>query len=173
MSRIGSIQPPGDKSITHRAFIIAGLMRSPAEIRNALTSADTRSTAKGLRQLGVQITPLRRASPVRIRGRPWLHPSGTLHCGNSGTTARLMLGALAGHRFEAHVDGDSSLRRRPMRRVTRPLMEMGAEVHEERGDCLPLSIRGGQLKSIRYECPVASAQVKSALLLAGLAGRSR
>ena len=171
MKTTGAITPPGDKSITHRAFLLAGLMHTAAEIRNGLTSADTRSTARVLRQLGVQISPLRRGSPVRIQGKRWLAPSGTLDCGNSGTTARLLLGALAGHRFEARIDGDSSLRRRPMRRVTRPLAEMGANIAEEHGDGLPLSIRGGRLEPIRYDSPVASAQVKSAILLAGLTGR--
>ncbi len=168
MSGVSTIAPPGDKSITHRAFLLAGLIRATAEIQNPLTAADTRSTAKVLRQLGVQVSPLRQGHPVRIGGTRWHGPSATLHCGNSGTTARLLIGALAGHRFEARVDGDSSLRRRPMRRVTRPLVEMGARVSEERGDSLPLLIRGGGLEPIRYECPVASAQVKSAILLAGL-----
>jgi len=114
---------------------------------------------------------MRHGAPVRVVGKRWLRPSRTLHCGNSGTTARLLLGAVAGHRFEARIDGDSSLKRRPMRRVTQPLQEMGARIIEERGDGLPLSISGGRLQPIQYQCPVASAQVKSAILLAGLTAR--
>jgi 3-phosphoshikimate 1-carboxyvinyltransferase len=171
MSITGAIKPPADKSITHRALLLAGLINKPAMIRNVLASADTKSTARVLRQLGVQVGPMQQGGHVRVHGRRWLAPSGTLKCGNSGTTARLLLGALAGHRFEVRLDGDSSLRRRPMRRVTRPLEEMGAQIREERGDGLPLSIRGGRLKHIRYQSPVASAQIKSAILLAGLTAR--
>jgi len=93
-----------------------------------------------------------------------------LHCGNSGTTARLLLGILAGQRFAATLTGDASLRRRPMRRVTEPLRAMGARIAEERGDALPLTIRGGRLRPLTYTTPVASAQIKSAVLLAGLTG---
>ncbi len=168
MSEVHAIEPSGDKSITHRAFLIAGSGRSSVEIRHPLTSADTRSTARVLRQLGVRVSPMRHSHPVRVSGAKWTAPRATLNCGNSGTTARLLLGTLAGHRFEARVDGDSSLRGRPMRRVTHPLIEMGAQITEERGDSLPLSIRGGGLRSIVHESPVASAQVKSAVLLAGL-----
>jgi 3-phosphoshikimate 1-carboxyvinyltransferase len=113
---------------------------------------------------------MQRGRPVLVHGRKWRAPEAPLNCGNSGTTARLLLGVLAGHRFEARVTGDASLRRRPMRRVTGPLTEMGATVMEDEGDCLPLTIRGGSLRRIRYESPVASAQVKTALLLAGLVG---
>lgn len=171
MNELGAIKAPADKSITHRALILAGLNRQPVLLHNALISEDTRSTARVLRQLGVRISPMRQGSPVRIVGRNWRAPSGTLKCGNSGTTARLLLGALAGFRFEARLTGDASLRLRPMRRVTRPLQDMGAQIKEEREDGLPLSIRGGRLQPIRYECPVASAQVKSAILLAGLTAR--
>ncbi|KPJ92045.1 MAG: hypothetical protein AMS18_08210, partial [Gemmatimonas sp. SG8_17] len=164
----GRIRPPGDKSITHRALMVAGLSRATVELKGLLTAADAKSAARVLRQLGVDVSPMQRGRSVSVRGRAWSRPGATLDCGNSGTTARLALGALAGHRFEARLSGDASLRRRPMRRVTRPLVDMGAVVTEETGDCLPLSIRGGDLSSIRYESPVASAQVKSAILLAGL-----
>ncbi len=166
----GRIRPPGDKSITHRALMLAALTRATVELKGALTAADAKSAARVLRQLGVDVTPMRRDRSVCVRGRPWRRPAATLDCGNSGTTARLTLGALAGHLFEARLSGDASLCSRPMRRVTRPLVDMGAVVTEEAGDCLPLSIRGGNLSSIRYESPVASAQVKSAILLAGLTG---
>ena len=171
MNELGAIKAPADKSITHRALILAGLNRHPVLLHNALISEDTRSTARVLRQLGVRISPMRQGSPARIVGRDLRAPSCTLKCGNSGTTARLLLGALAGFQFEARLNGDASLRLRPMRRVTRPLQDMGAQIKEEREDGLPLSIRGGTLQSIRYKCPVASAQVKSAILLAGLTAR--
>lgn len=164
----GTVRPPGDKSITHRALIVAGLSRTTVELRNVLTAGDAKSTARALRQLGVEVGPMQRGKPVLVHGRAWRPPAAPLNCGNSGTTARLLLGALAGHHFEARLTGDASLRRRPMRRVTDPLRAMGAQVTEEMGDCLPLSIRGGTLSPLRYQSPVASAQVKTALLLAGL-----
>lgn len=164
------MRPPGDKSVTHRAFVLSGLLRAPIVLTNPLASADARSTARALRQLGVEIGPLRPGRPVRVTGHPWRAPRGVLDCGNSGTTARLMLGALAGHPFPARLTGDASLRARPMRRVTDPLIRMGARVDEARGDGLPLTIRGGSLRGIQYEAPVASAQVKGAVLLAALTG---
>jgi 3-phosphoshikimate 1-carboxyvinyltransferase len=105
-----------------------------------------------------------------VRGGGWRGPDASLHCGNSGTTARLLLGLLAGRRFDVRLTGDRSLRQRPMRRVTEPLRHMGAEIVEERGDGLPLRIRGGPLTPLAWRLPVASAQVKSALLFAGLVG---
>jgi 3-phosphoshikimate 1-carboxyvinyltransferase len=166
----GTVRPPGDKSITHRALLLASLVSGTSVVRHALTSADARSTAACLRALGVGVGALRAGTPVRIEGGAWRAPGGTLDCGNSGTTARLLLGLLAARPFEARVSGDGSLRRRPMRRVTVPLRQMGAEVHEEGGDGLPLRIRGGRLGPLDWTLPVATAQVKSALLLAGLVG---
>jgi 3-phosphoshikimate 1-carboxyvinyltransferase len=167
----GSIRAPGDKSITHRALIIAALSRTRVQIVGALTAADAKSTARVLRQLGAGVGQLRRGQELDVRGKAWKKPKGTLNCGNSGTTARLILGCLAGHRFESRLTGDASLRRRPMRRVTGPLVAMGATVKEGAGNGLPLSIRGGCLSSsCRFQSPVASAQVKSAILLAGLTG---
>ena len=168
-----SIRPPSDKSITHRVLLLAGLMRSRVVVRNPLTAADTDSTARVLRQLGVEMSPLCNTAPVHVVGGAWSAPAETLYCGNSGTTARLLLGALAGHRVEARLDGDVSLRNRPMRRVTAPLMKMGARIREECGDGLPLSIAGGDLQPLRHETEVASAQVKTALLFAGLTGQVR
>ena len=162
--------PPGDKSITHRALMLASLARGQSLIHVPLGSADTRATAGILRRLGAGVSQLRHGRDVRVLGRRWRTPTGTLHCGNSGTTARLMLGLLAAHPLRARLNGDQSLRRRPMRRVTEPLQKMGVRVIEELGDGLPLQIRGGILRRIRHESPVASAQVKSALLLAGLFG---
>ncbi len=167
----GSIRPPGDKSITHRALIVAGLSRTRVQITGALTAADAKSSARVLRQLGVGVGQLRRGQALEVNGRAWKRPRATLNCGNSGTAARLMLGCLAGHRFESRLTGDASLRRRPMQRVTQPLVAMGAVVKEGAGGTLPLSIRGGSLSAAcRFQTPVASAQVKSAILLAGLTG---
>jgi 3-phosphoshikimate 1-carboxyvinyltransferase len=167
----GSVRVPGDKSITHRALLFSALARGTSHVGGALTSLDARSTARVLRQLGAQISSLRSGATVRATGRGRLRaPESVLDCGNSGTTARLLLGLLAGHRLRATLTGDSSLRRRPMRRVTGPLSQMGARFEESGGDGLPLTIRGGALLPLRYEMPVSSAQIKSALLLAGLAG---
>jgi 3-phosphoshikimate 1-carboxyvinyltransferase len=169
----GRVRVPGDKSISHRALMLAALARGESEIRGLLTGEDVKSSARVLRQLGVSISTIRDHAAVTVRGpRGRLQePSGSLHCGNSGTTARLGMGVLAGQRFAARVTGDASLRRRPMRRVTDPLRAMGAHIEEERGDALPLTIRGGRLRALTYRTPVASAQIKSALLLAALTGR--
>jgi len=167
----GTIRVPGDKSITHRALLIGALAPGESHVGGALTSLDARSSARVLRQLGADISPVRPGAVVTIRGRGRLRPAeARLHCGNSGTTTRLLLGLLAGHRFRATLTGDASLRRRPMRRVTGPLGQMGARFVEHAGDGLPLTIRGGALAPLRYAMPVSSAQIKSALILAGLAG---
>ena len=166
----GAVRPPGDKSISHRALLLAALARGRSELAGLLTGADVKSTARVLRQLGVEVSPIRDGSAVTVDASRITHPASRLHCGNSGTTARLLLGILAGQRFAATLTGDASLRRRPMRRVTEPLRAMGAHIKEERGDSLPLTIRGGQLRDFTYTSPVASAQVKSALLFAGLVG---
>lgn len=167
----GTHRVPGDKSITHRALMFAALAPGASVVGGALTSLDARSTAKVLRALGATISPLRTETVVEIRGRRRLStPAVTLHCGNSGTTARLMLGILAGHRFTSTLTGDASLRRRPMRRVTTALATMGARVDDGGRDGLPLTIRGGALRPLEWSLPIASAQVKSALLLAGAVG---
>jgi 3-phosphoshikimate 1-carboxyvinyltransferase len=151
--------------------MLAGLARGASELEGLLAGQDVKSTARVLRQLGVDISAVRDGAPVSVHASRWSRPAARLHCGNSGTTARLLLGLLAGHSFEARLTGDASLRRRPMRRVTEPLRAMGARIREDRGDGLPLTIRGGDLRSLTYTTPVASAQIKSALLFAGLAGR--
>ena len=167
----GTVRVPGDKSITHRALLLGAMARGRSHVGGALTSLDARSSARVLRQLGANISPLRPASVVSVGGQGRLRrPVATLDCGNSGTTTRLLLGLLAGHRFPATLTGDASLRRRPMRRVTVPLARMGARFTERVGDGLPLTVRGGSLAALTYELPVSSAQIKSALLLAGLAG---
>lgn len=165
----GSVRPPGDKSISHRVLMLAALARGTSELSGLLTGEDVKSTARVLRQIGAKISTIREGAQVTVRASRISHPAARLNCGNSGTTARLMLGILAGQKFAATLTGDASLRRRPMRRVTEPLKEMGARI-QERGDGLPLTIRGGNLRGLTYTSPVASAQVKSALLLAGLTG---
>ena len=165
----GVVRPPGDKSISHRAVMLAALARGTSELTGLLTGADVKSTARVLRQLGADISPVR-DGVVSVHASRISHPASRLHCGNSGTTARLMLGILAGQRFAATLTGDASLRRRPMRRVTEPLRAMGADIQEKGGDALPLTIRGGRLHPLTYTTPVASAQIKSALFFAGLTG---
>jgi 3-phosphoshikimate 1-carboxyvinyltransferase len=167
----GSVRVPGDKSITHRVLLLAALARGSSSISGALTSLDARSTARVLRQLGARVSSLKQGTITTVEGRgKFQTPERILDCGNSGTTTRLLLGLLAAHRFPATLTGDSSLRRRPMRRVTEPLSRMGAHFSEQNGDGLPLTIRGGSLGSLHYQMPVSSAQIKSALLLAGMAG---
>jgi 3-phosphoshikimate 1-carboxyvinyltransferase len=167
----GSVRVPGDKSITHRALLFAAMAKGTSHVGGALTSLDARSSARVLRRLGAEVSPLRTGEVLVIRGRGRLRrPVGVLDCGNSGTTTRLLLGLLAGHRFSATLTGDASLRRRPMRRVTVPLSQMGARFVERGGDGLPLTVTGGPLRPLRYPMPVSSAQIKSSLLLAGLAG---
>jgi 3-phosphoshikimate 1-carboxyvinyltransferase len=168
----GTVRVPGDKSLTHRALLLGALAPGTSHVGGALTSLDARSSARVLRQLGADVSPLRPEAVVTIKGRRrFRRPSAGLDCGNSGTTTRLLLGLLAAHRFPAILTGDASLRRRPMRRVTVPLGLMGARFTELAGrDGLPLEIRGGPLSPLRYEMPVSSAQIKSALLLAGVAG---
>jgi 3-phosphoshikimate 1-carboxyvinyltransferase len=172
MKVAGSVRVPGDKSITHRALLLAAMAKGTSYLGSPLISLDARSTARVVRRLGAEVSPLVPGQAVRIRGHGRFRPpAGVLDCGNSGTTARLTLGLLAAHRFRARVTGDASLRRRPMRRVTDPLEEMGAHFTAVPYDGLPVTIRGGRLKPLTYGMPVSSAQVKSALLLAGYAGR--
>jgi 3-phosphoshikimate 1-carboxyvinyltransferase len=171
MKVAGSVRVPGDKSITHRLLLLAALTRGTSHIGGALTSLDARSTARVLRQLGAELSPLRPSTHVTVRGKGrFRRPDRPLFCGNSGTTTRLLLGLLSAHRFSATLTGDRSLRRRPMRRVTVPLSAMGARFTEQQGDGLPLTVVGQRLKPLTYEMPVSSAQIKSAILLAGMAG---
>lgn len=172
----GGIRVPGDKSITHRALMLAALSSGRCRLGGALAAGDTRATASVLRALGVTVGPLGADRAIRITGgglRPFRAPHVTLDCRNSGTTARLLLGLLAGHAFEASLTGDRSLRRRPMARIAEPLRRMGAEITASDGDRLPARIRGGALKPLVWDSPVASAQVKTALFFAGLTGGVR
>ena len=166
----GVVRVPGDKSITHRALMLAAMSRGESHIGGALTSLDARSTAGALRALGAAISPLRAGTVIRVGGHGRLRPPArALDCGNSGTTARLLAGLLAAHRFRATLVGDRSLRRRPMRRVTEPLSRMGARFDPPGGDTLPMTVRGGRLEAIRWDLPVSSAQIKASILFAAMA----
>jgi len=165
------IRVPGDKSLSHRALIFAALATGRSRIRDVLESADVHSTAGVLRALGVAVPPLGSDIIIDARGaRAMRAPMTDLDCGNSGTTTRLMAGVAAGCAFRSRFVGDASLSRRPMRRVARPLVAMGARVELEAGDGLPMVIEGGALKSIAWSSETASAQIKSAILLAGVVG---
>lgn len=169
------IRVPGDKSITHRALILSAVATGRSRLRGLLSGEDCQSTASALRALGAGIPELPDDGSETVVDGVGLAglqtPASVLDCGNSGTTVRLLLGLLSGIRLEALLTGDKSLRARPMRRVTGPLGELGASFWESGApDRLPVRVRGRKLRSARYRSPVASAQVKSALLLAGLTG---
>jgi 3-phosphoshikimate 1-carboxyvinyltransferase len=165
----GVVELPGDKSISHRYAIIAALAEGRSEIQNYASAADCRSTLECLRQLGVEIESNERL--VRVNGAGldgWKEPRKALDAENSGSTMRMLAGALAGQRFTSTLTGDESLRRRPMRRVIEPLRQMGGEIRGRDGDRAPIEIRGAHLHAIDYTPRIPSAQVKSAVLFAGL-----
>ncbi len=166
----GEIRVPGDKSISHRALMLAALATGESRVRGILGSADVHSTAGALRALGAAVPTL--GNELRIVGAG-LHglraPDIPLDCGNSGTTTRLLAGICAGYPFASQFIGDASLSRRPMRRIAQPLESMGAEVSLT-GSGLPMTVRGGTLRSVDWENEKSSAQVKSAILLAALVG---
>lgn len=166
----GVIEVPGDKSITHRALILAALAQGTSEIKNPLRSLDCQQTVHCLRKLGVRIAEYPSTTVVEGVGvQGFREPDSPLDCGNSGTTMRLLAGVLATQPFLSVITGDNSLLSRPMNRIVEPLKQMGALIKGRDGDqYAPLAIRGGLLTGISYALPVASAQVKSALLLAGL-----
>ncbi|MCX5717168.1 MAG: 3-phosphoshikimate 1-carboxyvinyltransferase [Nitrospirae bacterium] len=166
----GEIIPPPDKSISHRAVILASLAKGKSVVRNFLRAEDTMSTLNAFRKLGIKIEDKGKKIIIEGKGIHGLkEPADIIDCGNSGTTARLLSGILAGNPFFSVLTGDDSLRQRPMARVINPLKEMGAEISgRDKGKYLPIAIRGKRLNAINYNMPVASAQVKSALLLAGL-----
>ena len=165
----GVVELPGDKSISHRYALIAALAEGRSEIRNYSTAADCRSTLGCLRRLGVETDFTRERLHISGQGLGGLQaPRRSLDAENSGTTIRMLAGVLAGQSFTSTISGDASLRSRPMRRVVEPLRKMGAEIRAHDDDCAPLEIRGGALHSIDYTLPIPSAQVKSAILLAGL-----
>lgn len=166
----GEITVPGDKSISHRSIMLGSIASGITEVHGFLNGADCISSMNCFRQMGVDIAY--DGSIVTIHGNG-LHglkaPADTLDVGNSGTTTRLMSGILAAQNFSSRVIGDDSICRRPMKRIITPLSMMGADITSERGnDCAPLIINGRKLKGIHYDSPVASAQVKSCVLLAGL-----
>jgi 3-phosphoshikimate 1-carboxyvinyltransferase len=166
----GNVIVPGDKSVSHRSMMLSAIAEGTSHIRGFLEGEDTRATAAVLAQLGVSIeSPSAGERVVRGVGLHGLHGSSTpLDCGNAGTGMRLLTGLLAGQSFDSTLIGDESLSKRPMRRVTDPLAKMGAHIDTHDG-LPPLHVHGGKaLHGIHYELPVASAQIKSALLLAGL-----
>ncbi len=167
----GRIRVPGDKSVSHRAVMLASLAEGVSHVSGFLEGEDTRATARAFAQMGVRVESPE--ASVRVVHGVGLHglsaPAAAIDCGNAGTGMRLLAGLLAGQGFDTELIGDESLSRRPMNRVVLPLRQMGAVIDTAEEGRPPLRIRGGRaLKGIRYELPVASAQVKSALLLAGL-----
>jgi 3-phosphoshikimate 1-carboxyvinyltransferase len=173
---LGSLRLPGDKSISHRYAMLAALAEGTTRLANYSSGADCASTLQCLEQMGTVVRRPEQSSPghdgrgtLEIEGRPQLtRPSESLDCGNSGSTMRMLAGILAGQDFLSRMHGDESLSRRPMARVMTPLREMGAHITASANDRPPLEIQGGRLRPIDYAMPVASAQVKSAVLFAGL-----
>lgn len=167
----GELSVPGDKSISHRGIMLGAIANGTTEITNFLQGADCLSTISCFQKLGIAIE--NKASQALVHGRG-LHglaaPSQVLDVGNSGTTTRLISGILAGQPFPSTLDGDASIRRRPMKRIFTPLSAMGAHFQCQDSGCAPFTIQGGNLRHIHYRSPIASAQVKSAVLLAGLYG---
>lgn len=166
----GELAVPGDKSVSHRSVMFGALADGRTEVENFLTGADCLSTISCFRQMGIDI--IQNGSSVTVHGKG-LHglstPSGILDAGNSGTTVRLMSGILAGQAFASVITGDASIQKRPMKRIIKPLSLMNASVASIKNNgCVPLEIHGSRLHSIHYQSPVASAQVKSCVLLAGL-----
>ena len=166
----GEVTVPGDKSISHRAVMFGSLAEGTTEVLNFLQGADCLSTIDCFRRLGISIENTPDHILIHGKGLHGLHkPDGILDTGNSGTTTRLISGILAGQPFETTLTGDASIQKRPMRRIMEPLSMMGADISSLRGnDCAPLRIKGAPLHGIHYHSKVASAQVKSAILLAGL-----
>lgn len=166
----GALTVSGDKSISHRAVMLGSLATGTTEIDGFLPGEDCLSTIRCFRSMGVQIE--QNGSSVKVFGRGLREltaPAGILDCGNSGTTTRLLSGVLAAQHFNSELSGDASIQRRPMKRIMIPLRAMGADITSVSGnDCAPLSVHGKQLYGIHFNSPIASAQVKSAVLLAGL-----
>jgi 3-phosphoshikimate 1-carboxyvinyltransferase len=161
----GEFRPPSDKSLTHRAYMLAALADGPCEVEAPLRGEDCEATLRCLVQMGLRHEWV---APDRVRlipTREWTSPMAPLDCGNSGTTMRLLAGLIASRPIMATLTGDASLSGRPMGRIAEPLRLMGGEVEGERP---PITVRGGSLRGIHYATPVASAQIKSCVLLAGL-----
>jgi 3-phosphoshikimate 1-carboxyvinyltransferase len=168
-----AVEIPGDKSLSHRALILAALATGTSQIRGLLDSADVRATAECLRRLGVSVPPISPEMSVTADGVGGFRDAKMdLDCANSGTSARLLSGIVAGAGISARFVGDASLSKRPMRRVADPLRQMGADIRFEGAEgLLPMCISAGKLGPIEWTSPTASAQVKSALLLAGVTAR--
>jgi 3-phosphoshikimate 1-carboxyvinyltransferase len=165
----GGVEPPGDKSISHRYAMIAALAEGASELRHFAAAADCHSTLDCMKALGAEVKIDK--DTVRLTGRGMRGLKGTrraLDAGNSGTTMRLLAGILAGQEFTSQLTGDASLQKRPMKRVVGPLRQMGADIRAREDNFAPLEIHGGHLRAIDFKMPMASAQVKSAVLLAGL-----
>jgi 3-phosphoshikimate 1-carboxyvinyltransferase len=169
------ITVPGDKSISHRAVMIAALSNGPCVLRGFSRSIDCMNTVEAMRSLGIKIEqPEPETLVVYGNKRRLSAPNEPINCGNSGTTMRLLAGILAGQKFKSRLVGDGSLSKRPMDRIIEPLRLMGARIEAEgEHNTAPLNITGAPLRSIQYTCPVASAQLKSALLFAGLFAKGR
>jgi 3-phosphoshikimate 1-carboxyvinyltransferase len=163
----GRARPPGDKSISHRALIMGALATGRTEIEGLLEAEDVMATMAAVRAFGAEVTQAGERRWAVTGASGFGQPAETIDCGNSGTAARLLMGAAAPYRLSARFDGDQSLRKRPMNRVIAPLTQMGARFDNPNGR-MPLVMHGGKLKGITYRSPVSSAQVKSAVLLAGL-----
>lgn len=166
----GELEIPGDKSISHRAVMFGSLAKGTTEVTHFLQGADCLSTISCFQKLGIEIENT--TDKILIHGKG-LHglsaPAGILDCGNSGTTTRLISGILSGQNFTSTLTGDASIQKRPMKRIMAPLSQMGADITSIHGNnCAPLTIKGSNLTGIHYHSPIASAQVKSAILLAGL-----
>jgi 3-phosphoshikimate 1-carboxyvinyltransferase len=165
----GGVEPPGDKSISHRYAMLAGLAEGTSELRHFAAAVDCHSTLKCMSALGADVKIEKDLVRVTGRGARGLKSSWrALDAGNSGTTMRLLAGILAGQAFTSKLTGDDSLQKRPMKRIVGPLREMGADIRARDDNFAPLEIHGAKLKAIDYQMPMASAQVKSAVLLAGL-----
>lgn len=166
----GTIAVPGDKSISHRSIMFGSIAEGKTTVSGFLTGEDCLRTVEAFKQMGVEIE--QNGSDVTIDSKgiaAWEEPTDILYMGNSGTTTRLLLGLLAGSNVHAVLSGDASIAKRPMKRVINPLREMGAQITgRQDGQFAPLAVKGSKLQAIDYEMPVASAQVKSAILLAAL-----
>jgi len=165
----GGIELPGDKSISHRYGMLAGIAQGTSELRHFSAAADCHSTLACMRALGAEVKIAKDVVRVTGKGPHGLQaPRKVLDAGNSGTTIRLLSGILAGQNFSATISGDASLQKRPMKRIVGPLRQMGADIQAREEQFAPLAISGAKLHAISYEMPMASAQVKSSVLLAGL-----
>ena len=166
----GELTVPGDKSISHRSIMFGAISKGHTEVTGFLQGADCLSTISCFRKLGIEIENKGEEILIHGKGLHSLHkPASILDTGNSGTTTRLIAGILAGQSFTTELNGDASIQSRPMKRIIEPLSSMGAKIESLRGNgCAPLRIKGTSLHGIHYRSKVASAQVKSCILLAGL-----